>query len=70
MENPSSQTINQTCPKCSSSSVVEIIYGKPDHELMELAERGEVILGGCEVARDNPDFACKSCGHRWLRLKH
>ena len=43
------------CPACG----VEIGWGYPDQETMEMAERGEVVLAGCIVDEDN---YCPSCG--------
>ena len=33
----------------------------PSSELFEAKERGEVILGGCEVFDDQPEYRCKNC---------
>ena len=51
-----------TCPKCGSSEYIPIIYGKPNDELIEKAENGEVVLGGCIVTPDRNLFRCKECG--------
>jgi hypothetical protein len=54
------------CPECGSSeNVVPIVYGYPGEELLEAAERGEVKLGGCVVAGDDPGWYCKSCAYSW-----
>ena len=55
----SSQTTKK-CPKCGEN-LIEIIYGMPGSELFEAEERGEVILGGCEVSDDQPEYRCKNC---------
>ena len=50
------------CPKCGHSDlVVPIVYGYPTNEAMEAAERGEVILGGCEVGDIDPRCLCHRC---------
>jgi hypothetical protein len=36
--------------------------------MMEAAEKGEIVMGGCIVHEDNPTWSCKKCGHRWGRL--
>jgi hypothetical protein len=46
-------------------SGLRIIYGYPGPELCEAAKRGEIELGGCCVAGNDPNFKCKSCGHEW-----
>ena len=55
----SSQTTKK-CTKCGEN-LIEIIYGMPGSELFEAEERGEVILGGCEVFDDQPEYRCKNC---------
>ena len=50
------------CPKCGSEEYIPIVYGRPNAELQEKAERGEVILGGCVVSPDSNLFRCKDCG--------
>ena len=54
------------CPKCGKE-LIEIIYGMPGSELFEAAERGEVILGGCMVFEDQPEYRCKDCGIDYSR---
>ena len=51
-----------TCPKCGSSANIPIIYGRPGSELLEKAERGEVVLGGCIITPDRNLYKCKDCG--------
>ena len=51
------------CPRCGRTSV-PIAYGMPGPGLMELAERGAVVLGGCVIEEDQPTNECEA-GHRW-----
>jgi len=54
------------CPKCSSSKgVIRIVYGMPGSDTVEEAEKGKVMLGGCCVTDDDPDWHCKECKHVW-----
>lgn len=55
------------CPRCGSSDVVPIIFGYPTRETEELANRGEVVLGGCIMppAKEYVDSVCRACGYRW-----
>ena len=46
------------CPTCGTQTL-RIVYGMPSRELWEQAERGEVMLGGCEP--EMPDWWCPSC---------
>jgi hypothetical protein len=48
-----------TCPQCGGR-LVPIVYGLPGEELGEAADRGEVILGGCQP--DGAKRGCGSCG--------
>jgi hypothetical protein len=54
------------CPTCGEAAV-PIVYGLPGPELVEEAERGEVVLGGCTVIVDvpMPDLVCTACGTEW-----
>jgi hypothetical protein len=45
------------CPTCGEH-MVPLSYGLPTSETFEAAERGEVVLGGCLVYDDRPDFVC------------
>lgn len=49
------------CPTCGAAAVVRILYGLPSHEAFEAAERGEVMLGGCMVSPDSPQWVCTAC---------
>jgi DNA-directed RNA polymerase subunit RPC12/RpoP len=53
------------CPECGSRSVVEVVYGMPAPDLIELEERGGVILAGCLVGDDDPRHGCVDCGARF-----
>jgi len=53
------------CSECGSEDVVPIIYGEPNMELFEAAERGEVCLGGCIIFDDAPNWYCNNCGAQW-----
>lgn len=55
-----------TCPRCGSRAV-PILRGYPSPEGFAAAERGEVVLGGCVIAHDDPHFACVGvdCGLRF-----
>ncbi len=52
-----------SCPRCGSPAV-PIVYGLPAGELFEAADRGEVVLGGCMVWDEQPEWACRGvdCG--------
>lgn len=54
------------CPRCGSGAV-PILRGLPSLEAFEAADRGELVLGGCLVADDDPTLACTGfdCGLRF-----
>jgi hypothetical protein len=56
------------CPSCNSTNVSEILYGMPTYEAFEMAERGELLLGGCEVCDGQPDYGCLDCKFQWSKM--
>jgi hypothetical protein len=40
---------------------VRILYGYPTAESFERAGRGEIVLGGCVLTGDDPEWACPAC---------
>jgi len=53
------------CPECGRNSVIPIVYGLPNKDIIEKAKRHEVALGGCFVTEDHPQWRCRDCGHEW-----
>ena len=53
------------CPDCRAENSVPLISGVPSAEVIDLAERGLVTLGGCMVGPEAPDLSCRSCGKKW-----
>jgi hypothetical protein len=50
--------------------MIPIEYGFPDDKLIEAAGRGEVLIGGCIIEPDNPDFECQGPEqHLWQRAE-
>ncbi len=57
------------CPSCKQKTGVDILYGMPTLEAFEMAERDEIIIGGCCIpVGDGAERACTNCGHEW-RIK-
>ncbi len=56
------------CPGCRQKTGVDIVYGYPSGQAFEMAERGEITLGGCSIEAEGPERKCTSCGHEW-RIK-
>jgi hypothetical protein len=48
------------CPKCKANkNVIDIVYGYPTEKLLQLANKGKVILGGCVIDDCAPYHYCK-----------
>lgn len=57
------------CHKCGKKSVVKILYGEPTPEAGEWERAGLVVLGGCILNENNPDWACTHCETEYIRKK-
>lgn len=55
--------VTARCPECGRPGI-PIVYGLPGAEVFEAAEEGEVLIGGCRIAADDPTHGC-AAGHRW-----
>ena len=55
-----------SCPSCNGTDIRQIMYGLPTGETLERAKRDEVVLGGCTIFDDMPDWRCMSCQHDWF----
>ncbi len=53
-----------TCPTCGALGVL-IVYGTPGPDLVDAAERGEVLIGGCVITGDDPTPNGCAAGHEW-----
>ena len=55
-----------TCPSCGEHTVVPVVFGMPAPILGDAADRGEVILGGCDIPYEftGREVECTACG--WL----
>jgi len=53
------------CPSCASNNIAAIAFGYPGPEMMEESQRGKIVLGGCIVTDDDPEWHCKDCAHQW-----
>jgi len=49
------------CVKCGKTERKPVVYGYPDPGTMERAERGEVVLGGCEIGKPLRPWWCDDC---------
>ena len=53
------------CPQCDSKNIAVIEFGFPSPEMIEGSDRGEIVLGGCCVTEDDPEWHCKDCEYEW-----
>lgn len=53
----------KTCPFCQSKNIASYLYGEPifSDKLQKDIEEEKVILGGCIVFGNNPDYKCIDC---------
>ena len=45
------------------------MYGYPSIETWEKHDRGQIALGGCVIAEENPDYHCDECMYEWVKNK-
>lgn len=52
------------CPQCGGSNVAEILWGLPvfNEELERKLDEGSIVLGGCCITGDDPEWRCNNCG--------
>ena len=67
--NKSPATAAPGCPQCGGTDNVPIVYGYPGGDTFAAAERGELMLGGCILWGDDPQWKCRACGHRWCATR-
>lgn len=60
--------LDPACRRCDPSKIVPIVYGLPGPELMEEAERGDIVLGGCCIEEYQPLWRCLGCGDEFPKL--
>jgi len=48
------------CPHCAGEQL-PVAYGYPPPWVVEAADRGEVVLGGCTWDPGDPAYACPHC---------
>ncbi len=53
----------KNCPNCNSPRIAKILYGMPnyDEKLEKDLREGKIVLGGCCVTENDPDYKCTDC---------
>lgn len=57
------------CPYCKGK-VVKILYGEPTDEAMEESENKKIIIGGCCISDDDPQWGCVDCDRSFLKVSN
>ena len=59
------------CSKCGCEKIASIQYGMPafSPELRMDLDEGKIVLGGCCVTGDDPEWQCVECGMQIYREK-
>jgi hypothetical protein len=55
------------CPRCGSSSVMPIFYGRSTPAVERLAAARQLELAGRSFGPDQPSSRCRDCEHAWSR---
>ncbi len=52
------------CPNCGNDNTAKILWGMPSFsdELRNELSEGKVVLGGCCITGEDPDWHCNDCG--------
>lgn len=63
MDTFKARTKPRKCPKCGSEKVADILWGMPAYsrELQEDLDNGKIVLGGCCVTDNDPEWQCVDC---------
>ena len=61
------------CPACGRRKGALIAYGMPMPddwpELEKKMAAGAVVLGGCCITGEDPEYKCTACDHKWGRAQ-
>ena len=55
------------CQNCNNKTVVEISYGDPTEWVMQMAEEGKLVLGGCIISNLSPQWQCAQCDTQYIK---
>ena len=53
------------CPSCGDREPQRIAYGYPSPDMWDSVQLGEIVLGGCMISSESPNWLCRNCGLRW-----
>jgi hypothetical protein len=52
----------RACPRGGQHDPIKISYGYPTFEMFQAHDRGEIVLGGCQMSLTSPTSRCRKCG--------
>lgn len=55
----------KNCPKCGSSRLLPIIYGRLTDNGEEMVKQGRFVSGGCICFEDSPTTVCQDCHYEF-----
>ena len=69
MKNNVLENIDEEIPNCPYCGIrlIKIIYGMPTEEIIEKSKREEVILGGCIIEENHPEYFCNRCKRNYTK---
>lgn len=53
----------ERCPECGSDRIAPVVYGLPTSEAGDMAQRGEVFIGGCTPM--GREWGCTECQYQF-----
>lgn len=64
---PSPVNPERVCPDCGSNRQALIFYGLPEFtdDLRARLEAGSIVLGGCCISGEDPEWHCLDCRRQW-----
>lgn len=57
------------CPFCGGKRAVDVVYGYPAPETLQMWKDKKIQLGGCIVTGKMPNRACLECHKEWPAKK-
>jgi predicted RNA-binding Zn-ribbon protein involved in translation (DUF1610 family) len=65
--------VHPCCPKCGNERIAELVYdesltgadGQLPPAIQEAVDAGVMVLAGCEMECDSPEYQCTQCGYEW-----
>jgi hypothetical protein len=66
MDKFENKSLKPICSKCNSNKeVIPILYGMPTGEAFKESEEGKLLIGGCVISDNDPQYYCKRCKNRF-----